>query len=109
MGVVGLEFPGKEPKTRSSRPGKVNSGGIRRRQAFRRALRAERTGTGRPTDASPVTYGWSAVDTQIRLDTVGRYGGGVSLNAYIIHTTTPVTLPALSRQGAPPSGGLLED
>lgn len=32
---VGLEFPGKQPKTRSSRQGKVNSGGIRRRQAFR--------------------------------------------------------------------------
>lgn len=28
---------GKQPKTRSSRQGKVNSGGIRRRQAFRRS------------------------------------------------------------------------
>lgn len=48
MGVfVGLEFPGKQPKTRSSRQGKVNSGGIRRRQAFRRPpeLRAERKAT----------------------------------------------------------------
>ena len=35
---------GSQPKTRSSRPGKVDSGGIRRRQAFRLAVRGERTG-----------------------------------------------------------------
>lgn len=79
MGVfVGLEFPGKQPKTRSSRQGKVNSGGIRRRQAFRRPpeLRAEGMGTGGPTKASPVTYSCPC-SLQIS-DTAGRYGGYVS-------------------------------
>lgn len=44
MGVVGLEFPGKQPKTRSSRPGKVNSGGIRRRQAASGVQASRRAG-----------------------------------------------------------------